>query len=100
MSESRYPKDWKKLAAVVKEAAGWKCQKCQRQCIRPGDDTSKLSKSERRANTLGVHHWNCTPEDNRLENLIAVCSACHLSFHNRGQGNVTIGQLSLFEDNP
>ncbi|MDV3002687.1 MAG: hypothetical protein N5P05_004342 (plasmid) [Chroococcopsis gigantea SAG 12.99] len=97
MSKSRYPKDWKKLAFRIKEAAGWKCQKCHRQCIRPGDDISGLSKSERGAKTLVVHHFNYLPEDNRPENLIAVCSPCHLGFHNRGQGNVTLGQLNLFD---
>jgi hypothetical protein len=45
-----------------------------------------------------VHHRNRIPEDNRPENLIALCTACHLSYHNRGQSNVSPGQLSLFPD--
>jgi 5-methylcytosine-specific restriction endonuclease McrA len=47
---------------------------------------------------LAVHHRNRIPEDNRPENLIALCTACHLSYHNRGQSNVSPGQLSLFPD--
>lgn len=96
MSKSRYPKNWKKLATTIKESAGWRCQKCCRQRIWPGDDISGLSKSERGSRTLVVHHWNYTPEDSRPENLIALCTGCYLSFHNRGQGNVAPGQLSLF----
>jgi hypothetical protein len=64
---------------------------------RPGKQ-SGLTKSERCALTLAVHHRNRIPEDNRLENLIALCTACHLSYHNRGQSNVSPGQLSLFPD--
>jgi hypothetical protein len=45
-----------------------------------------------------VHHRNRIPEDNRLENLVALCTACHLSYHNRRQSNVSPGQLSLFSD--
>jgi hypothetical protein len=50
----------------------------------------------RLALTLTVHHSNFVPEDNRLSNLCALCTACHLSFHNRRRGNVSPGQLSLF----
>jgi predicted HNH restriction endonuclease len=46
--------------------------------------------------TLTVHHANYTPEDNRAENLIPLCTACHLSYHTRKKSNVTPGQLSLF----
>lgn len=56
------------------------------------------AKSERCALTLTVHHRNRIPEDNRPENLIALCNVCHLSYHNCGQSNVSPGQLSLFPD--
>jgi len=93
----RYPKNWREIALSVKESALWRCTKCNQQCIRPGKK-SGLTKSERCSLTLTVHHRNRIPEDNRPENLIALCTACHLSYHNRGQSNVSPGQLSLFPD--
>ena len=93
----RYPNNWQEIALSVKENAGWRCTKCHQQCLRPGKQ-SGLTKSERCALTLTVHHRNRIPEDNRPENLIALCTACHLSYHNRGQSNVSPGQLSLFPD--
>ena len=98
----RYPDNWQEIALSVKENAGWRCAKCHQQCLRPGKlrpgKQSGLTKSERCALTLAVHHRNRIPEDNRPENLIALCTACHLSYHNRGQSNVSPGQLSLFPD--
>ena len=93
----RYPDNWQEIALSVKENAGWRCAKCHQQCLRPGKQ-SGLTKSERCALTLTVHHRNRIPEDNRPENLIALCTACHLSYHNRRQSNVSPGQLSLFPD--
>ncbi|MCT7996545.1 HNH endonuclease [Laspinema olomoucense] len=92
---SRYPKDWQQIALTIKEKAGWRCSKCNRQCLRPGDSTKHLTKSERAKLTLTVHHHNRMPEDNRLENLIALCTSCHLSYHNRQQSNIPPGQLSF-----
>ncbi len=93
----RYPDNWREIAFSVKESAGWRCTKCRQQCLRPGKK-SGLTKSERLKLTLTVHHRNRIPEDNRPENLVALCTACHLSYHNRGQSNVSPGQLSLFPD--
>ena len=72
MEIERYPNDWKSIALAVKENAGWVCQKCGMQCRKPGEpfDTHKR--------TLTVHHINHTPEDCRKENLVALCSGCHL----------------------
>ncbi|MEA5468591.1 HNH endonuclease [Spirulina sp. 06S082] len=93
----RYPDNWKEIALAVKEEAGWRCHKCGWQCLKPGDDTSGLTKSERTARTLVVHHANRMPEDNRRSNLIPLCTACHLSYYYLGQSNVSPGQLSLFK---
>ncbi len=97
MNKERYPDNWNEIASIVKTQAGWRCRKCQQQCLRPGDDTSHLTRSEKSAKTLTVHHDNRIPEDNRLENLIPLCRGCHLSYHNRRQSNVSPGQLSLFD---
>jgi hypothetical protein len=92
---SRYPNNWSEIALKLKQQANWKCEKCGLQCLMPNDDVSRLSKSERMKITLNVHHKNYRPEDNRPENLICLCTACHLSYHTRGRGNVSIYQLSL-----
>lgn len=74
MERERYPADWLKIARAVKDAADWKCQKCGKQCRRPGEpfDTHKR--------TLTVAHLNHTPEDVRPENLMALCAPCHLKY--------------------
>ncbi len=92
---SRYPDNWKAIALLIKEKANWKCEKCGLQCLKPNDNSKGLTKSERSKLTLTVHHKNYQPEDNSANNLIALCSGCHLSYHAGGKGNVCIGQLSL-----
>ncbi len=93
MSSSRYPKNWKQLALAVKESANWQCQRCGRVCLKPGETLPDNLK--RRAYVLQVHHWNLDPGDNRLENLVALCSSCHLAYHCRSRGNISPGQLFL-----
>lgn len=97
MSKSRYPDNWAEIAKKKKEAVNWICQKCGMQCLKPSDDISKLTKSERTKRRLVVHHADYKPENNRCENLIPVCSGCHLSYHSGKKGNIIIGQLSLFD---
>ncbi|NGM16968.1 hypothetical protein GMI70_02920 [Eggerthellaceae bacterium zg-893] len=72
MDEERYPKNWLKITLGVKQAAGWKCEECGRQCRGPGDpfDTHKP--------TLIVHHKDHVPENWDPSNLIALCAPCHL----------------------
>ena len=74
MDHKRYPKEWKLISKSIKDAAGWKCQKCGKQCRRPGEpfDTHKR--------TLTVAHLNHTPEDVMPENLMAMCAPCHLRY--------------------
>ncbi|MGB3649675.1 MAG: HNH endonuclease [Rivularia sp. (in: cyanobacteria)] len=91
-----YPDDWTDIATSVKSSVQWRCQKCNLQCIRPGEDTSKLTRSERMKRTLQTHHWDRNPSNNSAENLIALCSACHLLYHQGGKSNISPGQLSLW----
>ncbi len=93
---TRYPDNWNDLALSVKEAAGWKCQCCGHVCYKPGEKPEGLTRSEWTGNTLQVHHRNHIPEDNRLDNLLAVCTSCHLAIHRGGNGNASPGQLSLW----
>ena len=71
---SKYPDDWKDIAKAVKEAAGWKCEKCGKQCRFPGDEFD----THRR--TLTVAHINHVENDCRPENLVALCPACHFQY--------------------
>jgi len=68
-----YPDDWKKTALAVKDAAGWKCQKCGKQCRKPGEpfDTHR--------NTLTVAHLNHDP-GNPDARLMAMCAPCHIRY--------------------
>lgn len=96
MDSSRYPENWSEIARSIKEKAGWRCSRCGRKCFRPGERPKKLTRSEWMRKTLSVHHANYNPEDNRLENLIPLCSPCHLGFHTRKKGSISPGQLSLW----
>ena len=95
MSKSRYSENWKELATAMKSAVGWRCQKCNKLCLQPGQEIPDWTKSQRRAYTLQVHHWNRDPSDNRLQNLVCLCSSCHLYYHRFRQSNISPGQLSL-----
>lgn len=74
MDKKRYPMHWQTIANEVKRKADWKCQKCGKQCRRPGEpfDTHKR--------TLTVAHLNHTPEDISPDNLMAMCAPCHLRY--------------------
>lgn len=77
MEKGRYPADWKQIALEVKEAAGWRCQQCGKQCRKPGEGLETPGRSGHQY-TLTVHHKNHRPEDCSVENLIALCAPCHL----------------------
>jgi hypothetical protein len=96
IDRQRYPDNWSDIALAVKEAVGWRCRHCGKQCLRPGEKSDGLTRSERTVVTLSVHHANFTPEDNNPENLIPLCAPCHLAIHTGRKGNVSPGQLSLF----
>jgi 5-methylcytosine-specific restriction endonuclease McrA len=74
MIRENYPDDWDQIAQGIKEAAGWKCEKCGRQCRFPGD------KFDTHVRTLTVAHINHVEMDCREENLVALCPKCHLAY--------------------
>lgn len=71
---SKYPPDWKQIAQAVKEAAGWRCEICGKQCRRPGEpfDTHRR--------TLTVMHLDHNPANCERANLLAGCAPCHLRY--------------------
>jgi len=61
-----YPPEFKQLRAIIRQRDDYKCQICgvpERECIRQ----------------LEVHHIDEQPENNSPENLISLCTQCHLS---------------------
>ena len=72
MDRSKYPPNWDEIATAVKDACGWKCEGCRKQCRRPGEkfDTHKR--------TLTVAHINHVESDCRPENLAGLCAPCHV----------------------
>jgi hypothetical protein len=97
IDRKRYPTNWEQIALNVKQAAGWRCHHCQRLCLRPGEKLPSLNRSEWTKAILCVHHANFMPEDNQPQNLIPLCTPCHLSLHSQAKrSNVSPGQLSLW----
>lgn len=67
-----YPEDWPAVAKGVKDAAGWRCVRCDAPHAREG------------WRILTVHHLDGDKSNCRWHNLLALCQRCHL----RIQGKV------------
>lgn len=67
MNRKDYPPDWEYISWSIKRWAGWRCEEC-------GRDHSEVERSR----LLTVHHIDHDPENNKRENLISLCSRCHL----------------------
>lgn len=68
---SAYPTDWPQIATAIKEAAGWRCIRCDH----PHDPASGY--------TLTVHHADLDPSNCRWWNLLALCQRCHLQIQHK-----------------
>jgi hypothetical protein len=66
-----YPQDWKAIATAIKEAAGWRCVRCDH----PHDPPAGFC--------LTVHHLSMNKADCAWFNLVALCQRCHLSIQHR-----------------
>ena len=77
MKRELYPADWKAIAEAKKEAVGWICEDCGKQCRKPEEPFDTHSR------TLTVHHIDEDPGNCSPENLIALCAPCHLRRHRR-----------------
>lgn len=72
-----YPPDWKAIAQRIKDAAGWRCERCKEpHCVERGF-------------MLTVHHLDGNKANCADWNLAALCQRCHL----RIQGRVRMDQL-------
>lgn len=72
----RYPREWKEISIRIRFIrAANHCEKCSAENYKPHPITGSLV-------VLSVAHLNHMPEDNREENLMALCQRCHLN-HDR-----------------
>ena len=84
-----YPIDWEQRAREVKQAARWRCQRCGKQCRRPGEpfDTHKR--------TLTVAHVDHEPENDHARPT-ALCVPCHRRYDNKARTRRnTPGQMRI-----
>jgi 5-methylcytosine-specific restriction endonuclease McrA len=89
-----YPANWSEIAATVKQAAGYRCNRCGLKCLPPHNSYRHLDLSLRRKLSAQVHHLDGNPAQNDQSNLVCLCSGCHLRMH-RHRPQPTPGQLSL-----
>ncbi len=61
-----YPLHWEQLANVVKDAAYWRCIRCDR------------AHNPSAGYTLTAHHWDGDKANCHWWNLMALCQRCHL----------------------
>jgi hypothetical protein len=91
---SDYPDDWPQIATAVKQAAGYRCDRCGLKCLPPARSYRHLDRSLRRRLSAQVHHIDRNPAHNERTNLVCVCAGCHLRLH-RHYPSPTPGQLAL-----
>lgn len=75
-----YPPDWKQIATDVKDAAGWRCIRC--------DHDHDVAAGY----MLTVHHLDSDKSNCAWWNLTALCQRCYLHI----QGKVTMEQTWPF----
>lgn len=70
-TRGEYPPNWREIATAVKDAAGWRCIRCDRAHDVPS------------GYMLTVHHLDGDKGNCRWWNLLALCQRCHLSVQAR-----------------
>lgn len=95
MMTSGYPENWNEIANAIKQQSGYCCQRCGMQCLPPGNSYRHLPRRVRSKYTAQVHHRDRQPFNNNPNNLVTLCTGCHLYYHQGKKGNITPGQLSL-----
>jgi len=76
--EGRYGRDWKAFRRQLIGERGNRCERC-------GNPPTEK-------HVLTIHHIDFNPENRQPENLLVLCSKCHLAV----QRGVKPGQLRLF----
>lgn len=76
-----YPEDWPKISRLVKENAGWHCERCG------------AAHSPATGYALTVHHLDNDKSNCEAWNLAALCQRCHLHI----QSKVNFAQSWMLE---
>lgn len=61
---NQYPSNWKEVSDNYREARGWKCEKCKKDC-------------SNNKGYLDVHHIDSNKFNTKSSNLKALCKKCH-----------------------
>lgn len=85
--DDRYHRDWPLMSRWVREHFGNRCARCHQS-------------GEKAEVTLQVHHIDENPGNNELENLIPLCSRCHLQIEKEARRHAPYQaiQAELFAD--
>ena len=88
--DKRYHKEWDTISRYVRELFDFYCARCGKDC----------RNSKNHESVLQVHHIDENPGNNDLENLIPLCSACHLKIEKEARLHAPYNaiQLELFEN--
>ena len=82
-----YPVDWPEIASRVKDAAGWRCERCchphETSIARVECDDRCTHAPDGKQRMLTVHHLDMDPANCEPSNLVALCQSCHLSIQSR-----------------
>ena len=74
--KERYPDNWDDIAKNIKQKSGWRCAICKESFAETQLTFPQLNTKKR--NWLSVHHIDENPNNNEEQNLIALCTRCHL----------------------
>ena len=66
--DPRYHEEWPEISRYVRLLFNHHCARCGKDCSTPQNQRELLQ----------VHHIDGNPGNNNLENLIPLCSVCHL----------------------
>ena len=88
--DHRYHPEWETVSRYVRELFDFFCARCDKDC----------RNSKNADSVLQVHHIDENPGNNELENLIPLCSSCHLKIEKEARLHAPYNsiQLELFEN--
>lgn len=89
-NDSRYIKDWHILSRLIRSIYNYHCANCFKDCSNPKFYKDKLQ----------VHHIDENPRNNKFDNLIPLCSSCHLKIEKEARVHAPYSHLQqeLFKD--
>ncbi|GIR61625.1 MAG: HNH endonuclease signature motif containing protein [Deltaproteobacteria bacterium] len=88
--DPRYHQEWPEISKYVRLLFNHHCARCGKDCSNPSNSRDLLQ----------VHHIDENPGNNQLENLIPLCSVCHLQIEKEARLHAPHAHIQheLFED--